>query len=241
MANFLIDKEKIQGNTAVLDGEILKHIKTVLRMKAGDGLTLCDGEGMFYDAVIRSLGESAEADITSAYPAPTEPKLKITLFQAVPKNPKLEFIVQKATEIGVVEIIPVNTARIVAKLEKDSKLERLRKIAREAAAQSKRGVVPRVGECVSFAEAVRMAKEMDLAVIPYEDEHTTSIKECLRGRTAKTLALFIGPEGGFDEAEVALARENGLLAATLGPRILRTETAGLVAASICLYELGEME
>ena len=239
MANFLIEKSKIQGDRAVIDGELLKHIKTVLRMHSGDELTLCDGEGVFYDAVLTD--DISEAEIAKKYPAPTEPKLKITLFQAIPKNPKLEFIIQKATEIGVAKIVPVNTARIVAKIEKDSKLERLRKIAREAAAQSRRGIVPEVADPVSFAEAVCMAAQCDLAIIPYEDEHKTPFRDCLRGKTAGSLALFIGPEGGFDEAEVALARENGILPATLGPRILRTETAGLVAASIAMYELGDME
>ncbi len=237
MANFLIDKSRINGATAQLDGELLRHIKTVLRMGEGARFTLCDGEGTFYDAAL--AGDSAV--IEAAYPAPTEPKLKITLFQAVAKNPKLEFIVQKATEIGVAKIVPMNTERIVARLEKDSKLERLRKIAREAAAQSRRGLVPEVAAPVSFARAAELAAKADLAVIPYEDEHKTPLRDCLRGKTARTLSIMIGPEGGFAESEVALARERGVLAATMGPRILRTETAGLVASAIALYELGEME
>lgn len=241
MANFLIEKENINEKTAVLGGELLRHIKTVLRMREGEALTLCDGEGMFYDAVIRSLEGEGEAEITAAYPAPTEPKLRITLFQSVPKNPKLEFIVQKATEIGVAEVVPVASARSVARLGKDGKLDRLRKIAREAAAQSRRGVVPEVRGCVSFAEAAALASKFDLAVIPYEEERSASLKSRLKGRKVGSLAIMIGPEGGFDAAEVALARENGILPATMGPRILRTETAGLVAASLALYELGEME
>ncbi len=238
MANFLIDKSRINGAVAKLDGELLRHIKTVLRMGEGAEFTLCDGEGTFYDAVLAADGEAA---IKAEYPAPTEPKLGITLFQAIPKNPKLEFIVQKATEIGVAKIVPMNTERIVARLEKDSKLERLRKIAREAAAQSRRGIVPEVAAPVSFARAAELAAEADLAVIPYEDEHKTPLRDCLRGKTARTLSIMIGPEGGFAEGEVALARERGILSATMGPRILRTETAGLVASAIALYELGEME
>lgn len=240
--NFFIDKSALQNGRAAIDGEEFQHMTRVLRMKAGDALTLCDGGGTFFDGVISSVGEkSAEVEITAEYPAPTEPKLKITLFQAIPKNPKLEFIIQKATEIGVVKIVPMNTARIVAKLEKENKIGRLRKIAREAAKQSRRGIIPEVTAPVSFEEAVEAAAHCDLAIIPYEDERKTTVKECLRGKSAGTLAIMIGPEGGFEEEEISLARSRGVLSATLGRRILRTETAGLVAASIALYELGDME
>lgn len=240
--NFLVDKSMIQNGRAVIGGEEFKHITKVLRMKAGDALTLCDGQGRFCEGVIFSVGEkSVEIEITAEYSAPTEPRLKITLFQAIPKNPKLEFIIQKATEIGAVKIVPMNTARIVAKLEKDNKIDRLRKIAHEAAKQSRRGIVPEVTAPVSFETAVEMAAECSLAVIPYEDERKISLKECLRGKSAETLAIMIGPEGGFEEEEISLACRRGVLPATLGRRILRTETAGLVTAAIALYELGDME
>ncbi|MGN1098242.1 MAG: RsmE family RNA methyltransferase, partial [Clostridia bacterium] len=158
MANFFVDKSMIEGNSARITGEEAGHISRVLRMKAGDALTLCDGEGMFYDAVISETdGNTVAAEIEKSYPAPTEPKLKITLFQGIPKNPKLEFIVQKATEIGVVKIVPMNTARIVARLDKESKIQRLQKIALEAAKQSKRGIAPTVENPVSFETAVEMA------------------------------------------------------------------------------------
>lgn len=242
MANFFVDKSALNASSARITGEEAKHISRVLRMDRGDTLTLCDGEGTFYDCIISAVHDGAvEADIIAAYPAPTEPKLQITLFQAVPKNPKLEFIVQKATEIGAVRIVPMNTARIVAKLDKESKLERLRKIAFEAAKQSRRGIVPRVEAPLSFEAAVKAAAECDLAVIPYEDERKTSVKEVLRGKAAHTLAVMIGPEGGFDEEEITLALKHGVLPASLGRRILRTETAGLVTAAIALYELGDME
>lgn len=242
MANFFIDKSMINETYAEIGGEEFKHIKTVLRMRPGEEITLCDGEGMFYDAVLTGLGDKiALADILKSYPAPTEPKLKITLFQGIPKNPKLELIIQKATEIGVVKIVPMNTSRIVAKLDKEAKIDRLRKIALEAAKQSRRGIVPEVAAPVSFTEAVEMAAKCDLAMIPYEDEHSVSIKQRLSGSKARSLAIMIGPEGGFEAEEVAFAAQHGVLSATLGPRILRTETAGLAAAAVALYELGEME
>lgn len=242
MANFFIDKKDIDGSTARITGDEAAHISRVLRMKAGDGLTLCDGEGNFYDAVIESVsaGEVA-AEVSRVYPAPTEPGVRITLFQGIPKNPKLEFVVQKATEIGVVRIVPVDTARTVAKLEKENKVLRLRKIAAEAAKQSRRGIIPEVCDPVPFDRAVELAGELDLAFIPYEEESGLSAKSFLRGKSAGTLGIFIGPEGGFEPEEAELARSRGITPVTLGPRILRTETAGLVAASLAFYELGDME
>ncbi len=242
MANFYIAKEKITENIAIIDGEEMQHIRCVLRMKKGDTLTLCDGEGVFYEAVLDDFSEKAiTAQIKSSYKAPTEPCAALTIFQGVPKNPKLETIVQKLTEIGAVKIVPVDTVRSVAKLDKKAKVERLQKIAREAAKQSKRGIIPTVTESVPFKKAVEMAAEADLAIIPYEEERDLSIKKALSGQNPKTVSVIIGPEGGFDKDEIALAKEKGVLSVTLGKRILRTETAPLTVASVVLYELGEME
>ncbi len=241
MANFFVDKADIDGGLARIAGDEATHILRVLRMKEGDALTLCDGDGMFYDAVISSVGKNqVEADIKSVRPAPTEPNVKITLFQAIPKNPKLEFIIQKAAEIGVCRIVPVNTARIVAKLEKENKLQRLQKIAAEAAKQSRRGIIPEVCAPADFKDAVKMAAELDMALIPYEEESNLAAKDFLRGKKAGSVGVFIGPEGGFEESEVKFAKQNGVTPVSLGPRILRTETAGLVTAALVLYEAGEM-
>lgn len=242
MANFLIDKSVINGSSALISGEEAKHIARVLRMEKGDSLTLCDGEGMFYEGIISAVSDKAvDVEITSAYPAPTEPRLKITLFQGIPKNPKLETIVQKATEIGAVKIVPMNTNRIVSKLEKENKIERLRKIACEAAKQSKRGIVPYVAEPCSFEKAVEMAVQNDLAIIPYEEERENGLKKVFEKTDITSLAIMIGPEGGFEASEVVYAVEKGIIPVTLGKRILRTETAGLavMAAAMCCY--GEME
>lgn len=242
MANFYIEKSAITQNVAIISGEEAQHISRVLRMKKGDGVTLCDGEGMFYDAVLESFDEkTVTAQILSSRIAETEPTVKITIFQGVPKNPKLETIVQKATELGVVRIVPVDTVRSVAKLDKMNKVDRLRKIAKEAAKQSKRGIVPEVSAPVSFKEAVKEAAKADLALIPYEEEREVSLKKALRGKTPETVSVMIGPEGGFEKEEIDLALRNGITSVTLGKRILRTETAPLAVASAVLYELGEME
>ena len=242
MANFYIEKSDITENTAVITGEEAQHISRVLRMKKGDCVTLCDGEGMFYEAVLSDFSDkSVVAEITSSRRAETEPEVQLTIFQGVPKNPKLETIVQKLTEIGAVRIVPVDTKRAVAKLDKSAKVDRLRKIAREAAKQSKRGIVPEVTDAMSFKNAVKMASEADLSIIAYEEEVETSLKTALSGKSPKTVSVMIGPEGGFEKDEVALAKENGLVSVTLGKRILRTETAPLTIASAILYELGEMQ
>ena len=242
MANFYITKEDIQENIAIIKGEEAQHISRVLRMKKGDSVTLCDGEGMFYDATLTDFSDkTVTAEISASYKAPTEPAVQLTVFQGVPKNPKLETVIQKLTEIGAVRLVPMDTKRAVAKLDKSAKVDRLRKIAQEAAKQSKRGIVPEVTDCVPFKKAVEMAAQADLALIPYEEETEVSLKNALRGKTPKTVSVMIGPEGGFDESEIMLAKETGIQSVTLGKRILRTETAPLTVASVVLYELGEME
>ena len=242
MANFYIEKTDITENIATISGEEAQHISRVLRMKKGDEVTLCDGEGMFYEAVLSDFSDKmVTAEITSSRKAETEPNVQVTVFQGVPKNPKLETIIQKLTEIGAVRLVPVDTKRAVAKLDKENKVDRLRKIAREAAKQSKRGIVPEVLSPVSFKEAVKMAAEADLALIPYEEEREMSLKKALQGKTPKTVSVMIGPEGGFDSEEIRLAMESGITSVTLGKRILRTETAPIAVCSAILYELGEME
>lgn len=242
MANFYISKEDINENIAEITGEEAVHISRVLRMKKGDEVTLCDGEGMFYEAVLKDFSDKrVTAEVVSLRKAETEPSVKVTIFQGVPKNPKLETIVQKATEIGVVRIVPMDTIRAVAKLDKAAKVDRLRKIAREAAKQSKRGVIPEVTDSMSFKEAVKMAAQADLAIIPYEEEREVSLKCALQGKKPQSVSIMIGPEGGFEKEEIALAKEAGIISVTLGKRILRTETAPLAVSAAVLYELGEME
>lgn len=242
MANFYITPENISGDTAYITGEEAKHISRVLRLKAGDKAVLCDGTGYFYDAVFKEFTkETVTAKITKKRPADTEPEVKITVYQCIPKNPKLETIVQKLTEIGVCRIVPVSSARCVAKIEKEEKLSRLQKIAREAAKQSKRGVVPAVCGVLSFKEAAKEAAKADVSVIPYEEECTLSLKQALNGRKPQTVSIIIGPEGGFEKEETEFAAECGIKPVTLGKRILRTETAPLAVSAAVLYEFDEME
>lgn len=240
MANFFVEKGALINERVNITGSEAAHMIKTLRMREGDSLTLFDGDGNCAEAELESVSQKeAYARILRRYRSDTEPKLKITLFQAIPKNPKMDFIVQKAVEIGVCEIVPVRTKRIVAKMDKDSKTERLRKIALEAAKQCGRAFLPKVHEPMDFKAALEMAQRCEKIIIPYESEKEGSIKDALDGGVS-SCAIFIGPEGGFEESEVAEALSFGAKKITLGKRILRTETAGLIASALCLYTAGDM-
>ncbi|MGN0135447.1 16S rRNA (uracil(1498)-N(3))-methyltransferase [Anaerotignum sp.] len=240
MPKFFFNKNDISRGQVQLFGEDEKHIKTVLRARVGEELTLCDGEGMDYQCRIASMERGVLLDILSKEICETEPKTKITLYQGLPKADKMELIIQKCVELGVDRIVAVSTERAIVKLDKkeSKKLERWQKIAEAAAKQSGRGKIPQIGQQVlKFKEAVAEAKELDGAIIPYEKEQETGIRQFVQGFQGESIGVFIGPEGGFAEEEIALARENGIMPITLGKRILRTETAGMTTAAILLYEL----
>lgn len=240
MPKFFFNKNDISRGQVQLFGENEKHIKTVLRAREGEELTLCDGEGMDYQCRIASLERGVLLDILSKEVCETEPRTKITLYQGLPKADKMELIIQKCVELGVDRIVAVSTERAIVKLDKkeSKKLERWQKIAEAAAKQSGRGKIPEIGQQVlKFKEAVVEAKELHGAIIPYEKEQETGIRQFVQGFRGESIGVFIGPEGGFAEEEIALAQENGITPITLGKRILRTETAGMTTAAILLYEL----
>lgn len=240
MPKFFFHKNDISRGQIQLFGEDEKHIKTVLRAREGEEITLCDGEGMDYQCRIASLERGVLLDILSKEVCETEPKTKITLYQGLPKADKMELIIQKCVELGVDRIVAVSTERAIVKLDKKEakKLERWQKIAEAAAKQSGRGKIPEIGQQVlKFKEAVAEAKELDGAIIPYEREQETGIRQFVQKFKGESVGVFIGPEGGFADEEIALAQENGITPITLGKRILRTETAGMTTAAILLYEL----
>lgn len=229
----------ISGDIITLDSDDSKHIKTVLRADIGERFTVCDGEGFDYLCEVSSLDGSVKARIIEKIPCESEPKVKVTLFQGLPKGDKMETIIQKCVEIGICEIVPVSCERSIVKIDKkeDKKIARWQKISLSAAKQSGRGVVPLVSASMSFKEAVKRAAETDLAIIPYENEKEVGIRQAIDGFDGKTISVFIGPEGGFSDGEIKFALENGVKSVTLGRRILRTETAGPVATAILMYEL----
>lgn len=240
MPKFFFNKNDIVQGQVQLFGEDEKHIKTVLRAKEGEEVTLCDGEGMDYQCRIASLERGVLLDILSKEVCETEPKTKITLYQGLPKADKMELIIQKCVELGIDRIVAVSTERAIVKLDKKEtkKLERWQKIAEAAAKQSGRGKIPEIGQQVlKFKDAVAEAKTLDGAIIPYEKEQETGIRQFVQKFQGESIGIFIGPEGGFSEEEIALAQENGVTPITLGKRILRTETAGMTTVAILLYEL----
>ena len=241
---FYTEKENINGNQVQIVGSDVNHIRNVLRMEVGEDLIVCDGEGMFHHCTIKQLlKDKVEADIIETKEAETELKVKITLFQGLPKKDKMELIIQKAVELGVQEIVPVSTRFCVAKIEdakkEKKKLERWQEIARAAAKQSGRGIIPQIKPVLSFKQALKEASCMDKSVIPYEKAEGMKVasEEIQKMATCQSVGIFIGPEGGFAKEEIELAKEMGITPISLGKRILRTETAGLCILSVLMFEI----
>ena len=249
MNRFFIDSKNIiedQQRAIINDSEDVKHITKVLRLVEEDVLEICDGERGVYTGEILSLSKTKiELKILKKCHSDTEPPIEVTLFQGIPKGTKMEMIIQKCTELGVYSIIPLNTTRTIVQLKdkKDEikKRERWQKIAEEAAKQSKRGVIPQIGLPIDFSQLSDELSRFDFVIIPYEKETTLGLKAFLREKVGqKKIAIIIGPEGGFEETEIEIARELGSIPITLGKRILRTETAGFVVLSTLMYELGDL-
>lgn len=241
---FYTEKENIIGNQVHMTGTDVNHIKNVLRMEQGEEITVCDGEGIFHTCVIKELlKDQIEAEIIESKEAETELKVRITLFQGLPKKDKMELIIQKAVELGVHEIVPVSTRFCVAKIEdakkEKKKLERWQEIARAAAKQSGRGIIPQIKPVMNYKEALKAASEMDESVIPYEKAEgmKAASEEVEKMAKCQSVGIFIGPEGGFAEEEIESAKEAGIVPISLGKRILRTETAGLCILSVLMFAI----
>ena len=243
MPKYFTEPENIKDGFIEIFSDEAKHILNVMRMEIGDTLTICDGQSNDNLCRICETGKNClKAKIEETTKSESEPKTKITLYQGLPKSDKMELIIQKCVEIGVCRIVPVITERAVVKIEKgakeDKKTERWQKIAESAAKQSGRGIIPAVERPMKFKDAIEEAVKNGEAIIPYENEKDRGLKEFVKNSKAENIGIFIGPEGGFDTKEIEFAVENGVMSVTLGKRILRTETAGIVTSAIVLYELG---
>ena len=240
MQNFFVEPSQIRDNKIFMEGKDVNHIKNVLRMKPGEDIRITDGNGSLYLCCIEKY-ENGGAFLDIELPS------RIFLFQGLPKGDKMEWIVQKAVELGAYSIVPFAAKRSVAKLDEkkaEKKQSRWQSIARGAAEQSGRGIIPEVKRVMSFAEALKTAGDLDVVLIPYElEEGMAETARVIDGiRPGQSIGVFIGPEfigpeGGFEEEEIARAREAGAVPITLGRRILRTETAGLTALSVLMYHL----
>ena len=246
MHKFFIPQENIDGVAAVINGEDVKHIYKVLRLKEGDLVSLNDCQGSEYLAEIKLVDKKEVAlKIINRLETNNESPVGIYLYQGLPKSQKMDLIAQKATELGVKEITPVITERVVVKNElgEYKKLDRWNRIALEACKQSKRTLIPKINHPVEFREMLKLLEGADLILVPYENQERKGLKKVCQSidkEKIKSVAIVIGPEGGFEPSEIEMLERMGAEVITLGPRILRTETAGFVCAALVLYELGDL-
>ncbi len=246
MPKFFVTRDKITDREIIIDSEDAKHIKKVLRIGVGDTITVCDGGGTDYTAKISDINENCViCEVLNSHKCETEPGIKITLYQGLPKASKMDYIIQKNTELGICEITPVAMSRCVVKLEnkkaEEKKTERWQKIAVEAAKQSGRGIIPTVNMPLTFDEVINSVKDYDLVFAPYECEEEMRLRDIVEANLdAKNIAFIIGPEGGFDPVEIEKLKDAGIKTVTLGKRILRTETAAEAVISMLMYGYNEI-
>lgn len=239
MYNFFVDNSQINEKKVVIENQDAKHISTVLRMRIGEEITVCNKEdGNKYLAKIESITkEKVECAILEKLES-TESKIRITLFQGIPKADKMEFVLQKAVELGAQSIVPLEMKNCVSKIkDEEKKLSRWKLIAEAAAKQSKRNIIPKIEKVENINVLKDRIKEFDLVIVAYEDEKTKTIKDILsKNKNISKIAIVVGPEGGIDKEEIKPLLENGAIAVSLGKRILRTETAPLAMLSMIMYE-----
>ena len=255
MDRFFVEPEhlNLDDKTLYIDGEDVKHISKVLRYGQGDEIEVCDSNGHEYICRIESIDKTRiDLSIVDEVDINRESRIRVSLYQGVPKSTKMDIILQKLTEAGVDEIVLVNTKRSVVNIKGDKadrKFDRWERIIYEAAKQCKRGMIPKLRGILSFKEALEDMGKNDINICPYEVEKSLGIKEALQtGQVKKILenkdevrvGIFIGPEGGFAEEENEMVKTAGIASVTMGPRIFRTETASIVATAITLYELGDI-
>lgn len=245
MYRFFVEEYQIEPTRIHITGSDVNHIRNVLRMKPGEEILVSAQGKLEYRCRIEELGEEeVTAVILYAMESDLELPADVYLFQGLPKGDKMEFIIQKAVELGVHEVIPVASRRCVVKLDEKkarNKTARWQGISESAAKQSKRMIVPEIHPVMNFSEALQYAKKLDLILVPYELAkgigHTRELFSSIR--PGQSVGIFIGPEGGFEEEEIRQAVDAGAMPITLGRRILRTETAGMTVLSILMYLMEE--
>lgn len=250
MYKFFVKKNQIKENKVQIIGEDVNHIKNVLRLQIEDNIQVCniDEEKTYITKIVEIQSNSVITEILEECTYTTESNISLHIFQGLPKQEKMEQIIQKTTEIGVSDITPTKMDRCVVKLDEKSaskKIERWQKIAEVAAKQSKRDKIPTIHSCISLKNIYEIVKNYDIVIIAYEEEKQLSIKQALKevkANEVQKIAIIVGPEGGISKEEINFLNTlpNAKIV-TLGKRILRTETAPLVLASCIMYEFNEME
>jgi 16S rRNA (uracil1498-N3)-methyltransferase len=238
MQRYFVLPEQISEQEVLIRGEDVHHLKNVMRAKPGQQLIVCSGQGLDYQAEVMEIGaQEVRCRILGTSASRGEPDTKVTIAQSVPKGDKLEWIIQKGTELGAVSIIPFISKRTVVKIDArkaEKKRERWQRIAKEAAEQAHRGRIPAVSNPLSWEKLLEQMERAEAAFIAYE-KGGIPLKQAILSTKAKNIMLIIGPEGGFEEGEIAEAKGKGVIPITLGSRILRTETAPLVALSCIMF------
>ena len=244
MPKFFIRAEDVQNGTVCLTGENAEHAR-VLRLQTGDGLTVCDGLGTDYLCTVQSSTPSSVLlSVQERRRCAAEPSVFCSVYMAFPKADKLEHVIQKATELGACEIVAFPSSRCVSRPDEKSlskKLARWQKIAASAAEQSGRGRIAQVLVLPDFESAIRRAAQAELALFPYENETACSLRAAVGSRVPASVSIVTGPEGGFSPEEVLLAQQYNMKICSLGPRILRCETAPLCTLSAVLFAAGALD
>lgn len=243
MQHFFVTPDQVKEERVYIEGSDVNHMKNVLRMRVGEEVMISDGNNRTYRCAVQEYGEDITIlKILERGLVDTELPSRIYLFQGLPKQDKMELIVQKAVELGVYQVIPVATKRCVVKLDEKKaakKVERWQQIAESAAKQAGRGYIPEVHSVMNYRKALEYAGKLDVVLIPYEladgMQETKQIIDTIR--PGQSIGIFIGPEGGFEQEEVERAIDCGARVITLGRRILRTETAGLTTLSVLMFHL----
>jgi 16S rRNA (uracil1498-N3)-methyltransferase len=243
MSRFFVSQDAINDEVIIVNkSSDVSHIRNVLRLGVGDGIDISDNKEWEYETEIISIEEdSIKTKIIDKQKFSREPSTRITLVQSLPKQKKMDEIIQKSIELGVSEIVPVFTSRSIIdqNTPMKNKLERWQRIASETVKQCRRGLIPNVNEVLKLDDFIKTIDEYDLVLLPYEEEMTVTIKDCLRSLSSKpkNIAIIIGPEGGFDSDEADILIDNNAVSVSLGRTILRTETAGPAAIAMVMYEL----
>ncbi|GAA0789027.1 16S rRNA (uracil(1498)-N(3))-methyltransferase [Hathewaya limosa] len=246
MHKFFVPVENFNDKEVIIDGDDVKHIYKVLRLVEGDEVIINNLQGQEYLCKLIEISKKeVRAEIIETKEGSAESPIEITLFQGLPKSSKMDLIVQKNTELGVTHITPIITQRVVVKadLKEYKKLDRWNRIALEACKQCKRTIIPSINEPKEFENLLNELDNFDLVLVPYENAENHGLKYVLtqvNKENIKKVAIIIGPEGGFEEEEIENLKDKGCYIITLGPRILRTETAGFTAVSLVSYELGDL-
>ena len=246
MKKFFVNSKQINNNLIEINGEDVNHIKNVLRLELDTLIQICDGQKNYISKIKQIEKDIITCEIVEEIESQNESNIKINIFQGLPKSDKMEYIIQKCTELGVNEYFPISMKRSIVKLsgkDEEKKISRWQKIAEGAAKQSGRDIIPKINNVKNIDNVCKIIKDYDIFIVAYELEKQYDLKNELKSinkENIEKIGVLIGPEGGIEEKEIEVLKDNGAKIVSLGNRILRTETVALVISSIIMYEFDEL-